>query len=59
MAGILRRKNEFLDEEVVDLVTKFTFNLMFPAPQIENSVALNSFDNLISLGYWLEAALKF
>ncbi|VUZ46449.1 unnamed protein product, partial [Hymenolepis diminuta] len=36
MAGILRKKNEFLDEEVVDLVIEFTFNLMIPAPQIEN-----------------------
>nr|CDS28413.2 hypothetical transcript [Hymenolepis microstoma] len=37
MAGILRKKNEFLDVEVVDLVIDFTFNLMFPASELKNA----------------------
>ncbi|VDO03945.1 unnamed protein product [Rodentolepis nana] len=34
MAGILRKKSEFLDTDVVDLVIKFTFNSMFPASEM-------------------------
>ena len=41
MAGILRKKVRFLDEEFVHLVSQFTFNHMFPS-QLEDSVNLTS-----------------
>ncbi|VDM30874.1 unnamed protein product [Hydatigera taeniaeformis] len=32
MAGILRKKNQFLDKEIVGLVMRFTLNQLLPAP---------------------------
>lgn len=38
MAGILRKKSQFLDEEIAGLVTRFTFNQMLPAPPFQTWV---------------------
>eukprot|EP00108_Taenia_solium_P001272 TsM_001024900 transcript=TsM_001024900 gene=TsM_001024900 len=35
MAGILRKKSQFLDEDIVDLVMRFTFKQMLPAPPLQ------------------------
>ncbi|KAL5107634.1 WD repeat and FYVE domain-containing protein 3 [Taenia crassiceps] len=35
MAGILRKKSQFLDEEVAGLVMRFTFSQMLPAPPFQ------------------------
>ncbi|KAH9280985.1 WD repeat and FYVE domain-containing protein 3 [Echinococcus granulosus] len=40
MAGILRKKSQFLDEDVVGLVTQFTFNHFPPAPPFKAWVNL-------------------